>query len=164
LGPEIIKQGALGYVGYNISWTWIADTENGEFVYPDPYTDPYALCFWESANEFWIAMVDGLEFHEALQAMIDRYNAWIDYWFYDNPEDPFSQECIMWLAHDRDGLVALDNCSSYTDQSTCESRGCQWINNSCYSKLPQQKGLATSIVPLIPIIALVGLAFIIMRK
>jgi len=103
LGPAIINNGALAYAGFNISWTWISDNVDG-----DPYEELYGKCFYESANELWVALIDGETFDDAVQRSIDKYNKWIDYWFYENAKDPRSQECIMWLAHDRDGLVAYE--------------------------------------------------------
>lgn len=105
LGPAIMENGGVTYAGYDISWTWISDSDpDGD---NDPYDDPYAFCFWESGNELWMALIDGLEFHKCIDAAIDMYNAWIDYWLYDNPEDPYATECIKWLVHDRNGLVGL---------------------------------------------------------
>jgi len=131
LGPEIMRQGALAYAGFNISWTWLSDSGTDG----DPYEDIYARCFWESANELWIAVCDGVEFHEAIQRSIDKYNEWIDYWFYDNPEDPSSQECIKWLAFDRDGLTAGTDVTDIVEK-----------NNS--------------LVVLIPVLLVVGLAYL----
>lgn len=103
LGPSIVKNGAKAFAGYNISWTWLSEggTEG------DPYEDLYAKCFWESANELWIALLDGESFQNAVQRCIEKYNEWIDYWLFENPEDPYSEDCIMWLIHDRNGLVAF---------------------------------------------------------
>jgi len=103
LGPAIIQNGANAYAGYRISWTWVSDSGSDG----DPYQDLYAKGFYESANELWLALIDGATFEEAVQAAIDRYNWWIDYWFNENPEAPQSQDAIMWLIHDRNGLVAL---------------------------------------------------------
>lgn len=103
LGPAIIKNGATYYAGYNISWTWLSESGTEG----DPYDDIYALGFWESANELWMSICDGLSFSAAVYRCIDMYNQWIEYWLYENPEDPSSEDCIMWLIHDRNGLVAL---------------------------------------------------------
>lgn len=160
LGPKIIENGAIAYAGFNISWTWLGDIDNnGEFIYPDPYNDPYALGFYQSANQLWVSLLDGKTFQEAVQDSINMYDTWIDYWFNDNPQDPYSQECIKWLAHDRDGLVALDQCMAQTTQENCENMGCLWYENACYSELPEKKGGLLFVA--IPIIALVGLAFLV---
>jgi len=103
LGSAIIQNGATAYAGYRISWTWVSDSGSDG----DPYQDLYAKGFYESANELWVALIDGKTFEEAVQAAIDKYNEWIDYWFDENPEAPQSQDAIMWLIHDRNGLVAL---------------------------------------------------------
>lgn len=136
LGPEIIRQGAVAYAGFNISWTWIS----GSGTDGDPYEDRYARGFWESANELWIALIDGASFPEALQASINKYDEWIDYWFYEEPGDPWSQDCIMWLAHNRDGLVGI----------TAEG-----------GVVP---GAGINLVLVIPIIIVVGLAYIALKK
>lgn len=102
LGPSIIENGATSYAGFDISWTWLAEGEPTG----DPYMDWYAKGFWESANELWVAYLEGEAFIATIQRSIDMYNAWIDYW-YDHPEDPSSDDCIMWLIFDRDGLVGI---------------------------------------------------------
>jgi len=129
LGPAIVKAGAKAYAGFNISWTWI--TSSG--ADGDPYDDTYAHGFYESSNELWNALVDGKTMREAVQASIDKYNEWIDYWYYDNPEDPYSQEAMKWLIHDRNGLVFLTICDTLTDEATCKAQGCSWYNNSCHT-------------------------------
>lgn len=138
LGPEMIRQGALAYAGFNISWTWLSDTGTDG----DPYADKYARGFWESANELWMSLCDGMEFRASVQKSVAKYNEWIEYWFYTNPEDPFSQECIKWLAFDRDGLVALDVCDAITDEVQCAEYGCHWYNGHCNSnpQAPIQSG------------------------
>lgn len=159
LGPKIMENGAIGYAGFDISWTWLSRSGTDG----DPYEDPYAICFWESANEFWMALLDGLDFHEAAQKSIDKYNEWIDYWFYENPEDPASQDCMMWLAYDRDGLVAISFCDTLIDQISCETEGCYWYDDACHSVPlpPPRPGIG---VALIPIILIVGVAFIVGTK
>jgi len=167
LGPEIIKKGALAYAGFNISWTWIADEDNdGNFKYQDPYNDPYALCFYESANELWKAIIDGKTFHDAVQQSRDKYDEWIDYWFYDKPQDPYSQECIKWLAHDRDGLISLDACGSINDEQQCIDYGCEWVNDRCMSRETQQTDNGIDINPMIilPIAMIGGLAYLAFKK
>lgn len=159
LGPEIIKQGALAYAGFNISWTWMSDSGTDG----DPYEDIYALCFWESANELWMALLDGAIFEDAVKASVAKYDEWIDYWFYDNPEDPLSQEAIKWLIHDRNGLVSLNICDVIADETECMNLGCHWQENKCYSQLPR-KELGINWALAIPIILVVGLAFIAVKK
>lgn len=106
LGPAIIENGATAYAGYDISWTWLSDSDpDGD---NDPYDDPYALCFWESANELWMALLDGESFDNAMKSAVAKYNEWIDYWMYTNPDDEYAEDCIMWLAHDRNGLVGYE--------------------------------------------------------
>jgi len=114
---------------FNVSWTWVADTdESDEFVYPDPYNDPYAYGFYESANELWKALVDGKTFQEAVQQSINKYDEWIDFWF-DHSSYPLSASCIQYLAYDRDGLVAFISCGAITDEAECLANGCHWHNN-----------------------------------
>ena len=157
LGPEIIRQGALAYAGFNISWTWLSNSGTEG----DPYLDKYAKGFWESAIILWIALCDGLDFRDSVQKSIDKYNEWIDYWFYDNPEDPWSQECIKWLAFDRDGLVALDVCDAITDETQCLEYGCYWYNGVCASSPEKPSTKSGLVIAAIPIIALVGIALIV---
>ena len=124
----------------------------------DPYADRYGRGFWESANELWVALCDGEEFHASVQRSIDKYNQWIDYWYYDNPEDPYAQEAIKWLTYDRDGLVALDVCDAITDQEACLAQECYWYEESCHSApvAPEAGGLA---IAAIPVIMLVGIVY-----
>jgi len=156
LGPAIIQNGALAYAGFNVSWTWLSVSGTDG----DPYDDRYARCFWESANELWIALCDGEEFHDAVQRSVDKYNEWIDYW-YNNPEDPESQSCIMWLAVDRDGLVSLDACDAITDETGCSAHGCYWYDNACHSSSETPHGGGAGWLALVPIIAVVGITFIV---
>jgi len=156
LGLAIMQNGALAYAGFTVSWTWLSasGTEG------DPYADIYARGFWESANELWNALVDGKDFREAVLASIAKYDEWIDYWFYDNPQDPYSQECIKWLAVDRDGLLSLDACDLISDEPSCLQEGCYWYDDICHS-MPQKPtdGGGLSLL-MIPILAIVGIAFI----
>lgn len=134
LGRSIVEAGAETYAGFNISWTWItASGTDG-----DPYDDPYAYGFYESANELWKALVDGKTMEEATQASIDKYNSWIDFWYYDHPDDPYSQEAIKWLLWDRNGLVLLTICDTLTDEKTCEMHGCRWYGDSCHTAVAKE--------------------------
>lgn len=158
LGPAIIQNGGAAYAGYNISWTWITEgTTEG-----DPYIDKYGKCFWESGNELWIALCDGYEFMEAIDKIIEKYNQWIDYWFYTNPDDDYAEECIMWLAYDRDGLIAYNECMLKQTQQECQNAGCYWYNNICNSREPTKSTF--NLIPLIPVIAVIGIAFIVGMK
>jgi len=158
LGPEIINQGALAYAGFNVNWTWIGETDaNDNFSYPDPYNDPYAYGFYESANELWKALVDGKTFQEAIMQSRNKYDEWIDYWYYTNPEDPVSQDCIMWLAHDRDGLVGLDVCDTLTSEEACGTGGCYWYDDCCHSSPVQAEG-GTNWLPIVLAVGVMGLA------
>lgn len=158
LGPEIIRQGALAYAGFNISWTWVAQSENEEFVYFDPYDDPYAYGFYESANELWKALLDGKTFQESVQQSVNKYNEWIDYWYYQNPGDPASQDCIKYLALDRDGLVSLDVCDVQTNQTECEALGCYWINGVCCAS--QVQGGSGNLIPIVLAVGIVGVVVV----
>jgi len=160
LGPEIIRQGALAYAGFNVSWTWLAETDaNDNFVYPDPYDDHYAYGFWDAANELWKSLIEGDSFREAVNRSRAKYDEWIDYWFYVNPGDKHSQDCIKYLALDRDSLVGLDLCDALTDQSTCAEHGCFWYNDSCHS-VPASNGGFNPLL-LAPIVALVGIVLLV---
>lgn len=130
LGPAIIQKGAVAYAGFNISWSWITNNPDG-----DPYDDIYALGFWESANELWVELLNGGTFIQAIQASIARYNWWIDYWW-DNSSDPNSQSCIMWLIHDRDGLVGFLNAD---DETACYQAGGTWIDDICYTHYTEKQ-------------------------
>jgi len=158
LGPEIMNQGAVAYAGFNISWTWISENVDG-----DPYEDLYALGFYQSANELWMALLDGADFIEAVQASIDMYNYWIDYWW-DNPGAPWSQDAIQWLLYDRDGLVALTYCDTIVLQEECETLGCHWYNDACHTMAEHENGGGGNWLLLLPVIAVIGIAFIATKK
>jgi hypothetical protein len=166
LGPEIMKKGALAYAGFNISWTWVADTDvNNNFNYPDPYQDNYAKCFFESANELMVAITKGYSFIEAVQASVAKYNEWIQYWYKDNPSDPASQDCIMWLAHDRDGLVALTICDTIQSENECITAECLWSNNKCMTlEGVEGQHMAINPVMLIPVVLVVSMVFMAFKK
>ncbi len=136
LCSEILDQGGKAAVGYNVTWTYVAlwkDVMNPvEFKYDDPYDDLYAKGFWESANEFTKSLLDGKTIPEAVQACIDKYDEWIDFWF-DHSSYPLSASCIQYLAYDRDGLVAFISCGAITDEAECLANGCHWHNNTCFS-------------------------------
>jgi hypothetical protein len=160
LGPMIMQKGAVAYAGFNISWTWVAETDvNNNFVYVDPYQDKYARGFYESANELMTALCNGYSFIEAVQASVLKYNEWIQYWYEVEPGDPASQDCIMWLAHDRDGLVALTYCDYITEEQACIDAGCTWKNNRCQS-IADGGGIPVSMIALIPVALVVGMVFI----
>jgi len=139
LGPAIIAAGGKSYAGFNISWTWMSDSGTAG----DPYDDIYAKGFYESSNEYWVALIDGYNFGDACQRSIDKYNEWIDYWIYENPGASGAASAITWLAHDRDGLVALGDlsaklleCDEQTTKDDCLAHGCYWWEGSCHSELP----------------------------
>jgi len=101
LGPKIIEYGAISYIGYNEEWAWVSSTTPAG----DPYNDPYAACFFDSASEIIRALVDGCTVGQAVQKSIDKYNAWISYW--EQSEDIYASEIIKWLIWDRDALTQL---------------------------------------------------------
>ena len=159
LGPAIMEQGAVAYAGYDISWTWLSESDPGGDN--DPYDDIYAKGFWESGNELWMALLDGYDFFEALQQTRAMYNEWIEYWLYENPSDPYAEDCIMWLVHDRDGLVGLPSvgCEEYTTEEQCILAGCRWSDGVC---LPKAGGV--SLLAAVAVIAIVGVALIVTKK
>ena len=138
LGPAIIQNGGKAYAGFNISWTWMSSSGTAG----DPYDDWYAKGFYESANELWVALLDGVTFEDALQQSRDKYTEWIDFWY--NTPDPAASSTIKWLLYDRDGLVGLGDmgarllpCSDMETQADCHALGCFWYNGSCHGELPE---------------------------
>lgn len=158
LGSAIIHAGGQQYAGFNISWTWMA---TGGGATGDPYDDKYAYGFYESANELWMAVIDGLPFHKAVQKSIDKYNEWIDYWYNEGASDPYSQDAIKWLAHDRDGLVHLNRCLIHETQSECLADGCYWWDNSCHT---YPKTAENNLLALVPMVSFLGLGIVIARE
>ena len=135
LGPSIINDcGGKAYAGFNVSWTWLANDTNG-----DPYEDPFAYPFFESAMELWIGLLDGLTFGEAIQRSYDKYTEWIEI-----KQAEGNSNSVKWLVHDRDSLVGLGDldaslclCGEYTNRNECVSNGCYWYDNSCNDTLPE---------------------------
>jgi hypothetical protein len=163
LGPMMMQKGALAYAGFNISWTWIAETDaNNNFIYVDPSQDKYAKGFYESANQLMVSLSQGKSFVDAVSDSVAKYNDWIQYWYDVAPGDPSSQDCIMWLAHDRDGLVALTYCDYITSEQACLDADCYWKNNKCQSMLSTPKNL--SVLAFIPVLLVVGIAFIVFKR
>lgn len=141
LGPAIIENGGKAFAGFNISWTWLAEMPPGAIG--DPYGDKYAHGFYESANELWIALIDGYNVEGACQQSVDKYNEWIDYWFGPGSGISGAADAIKWLAYDRDGLVALGDlsarlfeCDKYLNKEDCLANDCFWYNGICTHILP----------------------------
>jgi hypothetical protein len=137
LGPAIITVGGRSYAGFNISWTWMTITGTDG----DPYSDPVGVCFFESANELWKALIDNAIFEDACQQSRDKYTEWIEYWYETGGN--YAASCIRWLLHDRDGLVCLGDmnarltpCTSMLTKDECQNIGCFWYNDSCHGELP----------------------------
>ena len=110
-----------------------------------------------------MALLDGYPFLDAVQAAIDMYTYWIDYWFYENPGAQWSQDAIQWLIYDRDALVGLTFCDTILLEDECVSSGCHWYNGSCHS-LPEGNGVGLNWIFMVPVIALVGIALIATKK
>ena len=128
LGPAMIDAGAISYAGFKDEWTWAGNDPNG-----DPYDDPYARCFYESANELWLALIDGYSFGEAVEHSKNKYDWWIDYWL--NSTDISASTMVGILSTDKDLLVPLgdqtahlleDPCMQRTTSNDCIVNGCYW--------------------------------------
>lgn len=162
LGPAIIANGGRAYAGFDISWAWMTETGTDT----DPYQDRYARGFWESANEVWIALLDGQTITEAAQRSVDKYNEWIDYWIYENPGDPYSEEAIGYLAADRDALTILGDLSArltITEPITegdCLTEGYYWWSGACHTYPPLEPEEGFNWLSVIPVIAIVGITYI----
>jgi hypothetical protein len=143
LGKAMVVDGAEAYAGYIEDWTWAC--EGGTEI--DPYTDKYGKCFFESANQLWIHLIDGYTFGESVQACKDKYDEWISYWFQSS--DPNAPTIIAYLASDRDALMLYGDpnaklgvrtiCDQYENegQQVCENYGCYWWpNGQCRPVMP----------------------------
>lgn len=163
LGPAIIEAGALAYAGFNISWSWIIDPSNPDGTGGDPYEDLYAISMYDSANELWYAVSDGDAFNTAVQRSIDKYTEWIDYWFYENPGAPYSQQCIGILAANRDSLVALYNCEGL-EEPLCHTVGCEWTGTECLNPPSANGNGGIPILLAISLITIIGITFFAVQK
>ncbi len=112
LGPAAIDAGGKTYIGFNISWTWMAQN-----ITADPYDDWYAECFYRSSNECPIALIQGDIVSEAKDRSIAEYNRWIEIWETERSGDPYAAEAIAWLVYDRNGLTVLGDHSATITQT-----------------------------------------------
>ncbi|GAJ02544.1 unnamed protein product, partial [marine sediment metagenome] len=107
LGPAVIDAGGITYIGFNISWTWMAQN-----ITADPYDDWYAEGFYRSSNECPIALIQGDTVSAAEDRSIAEYNRWIEIWETERSGDPYAASAIAWLIYDRDGLTVLGDQSA----------------------------------------------------
>jgi len=107
LGPEAVNQGAITYIGYVVSWTWVSENPT-----VDPYGLPQAEGFYKAANELPIALVQGDMVAIAYNRSIAMYNYWINVWLTERSTWPGAAEVVKWLLFDRDGLAVLGNTSA----------------------------------------------------
>lgn len=113
LGPEMIQKGARNYVGFIIEWSWtFTENDTGGFKYEDPYDDPKAKYFFESANTYPMSRLKNTQPREAYDMTIDAYNYWIDYLF--NSDIKEAGQIIGLLALDRDGTIILGETPTVT--------------------------------------------------
>ena len=145
LGLKIVQDGGKSYAGFMQEWNWLIEGSTDD----DPYYDKYGKCFFESANQLWVAMIDGASFQEAINASMAKYNEWIDYWY--DSGDPNTPMVVGNLAHDRDILMAYgdlnatlemgpDPMNQYTNETDCETNGGYWwADGTCHS-FPEYTG------------------------
>jgi len=107
LGPAVIDAGGITYIGFDISWTWMAAN-----ITADPYNDWYAEGFYRSSNECPIALIQGDTVSVAKDRSIAEYNRWIEIWENERSGDPYAADAIGWLIYDRDGLTVLGDQSA----------------------------------------------------
>ncbi len=101
LGPDLVDKGLKAFVGYTTEFIFTFDPG----YWNDPSSDPRARPFLEPAMVPVRYLVDGRSHLEAYWATVRAYNSWIDR-LYGMPE-PEVADMINYLAHDRDGLIAL---------------------------------------------------------
>ena len=93
---EVLKRyaGGLAFFGYR-----------EEFGFYIGSAEP---AFRESANEGWLRLAEGQPVKEALHAMTEKFDEWLDYYAKgEGRSDPDAPMIASWLIHDRDCLVAL---------------------------------------------------------
>lgn len=94
LGPRIIDAGGLAFFGYR-----------EEFGFYIGSAEP---AFREPANQGWLRLAEGQPVKEALHAMTEKFEEWLDYYARgEGGDDPDAPIIASWLIHDRDCLVAL---------------------------------------------------------
>lgn len=146
LGQGMVTDGADSFAGYTEDWTWAC--EGGTEV--DPYEDKYGKCFFESANQLWISLLDGKSFGVAYQDCLNKYDEWITYWL--NSGDMNAGTIVGYLAGNRNSLVLYGNpnaklgfrstCDEYENvgQTECEGAGCSWWPNGLCRLAPPPEG------------------------
>ena len=101
LGPDLVEKGMNSFIGYMTEFIFMFDYRYQD----DPLDDPRAKPFLESAMVPVEYLLRGRSHLEAYRATVRAYNNWIDR-LYGMPE-PEVADMINYLAHDRDGLIAL---------------------------------------------------------
>ena len=99
LGPKIIEEGAISYVGYVADFYWVVMNPNR------PGGDPYARGFGSATAAVVLTLLRGGDVGQAYNRSIETFDKYIEYW--RNSEDPYAREVIKWLIWDRDATIAL---------------------------------------------------------
>jgi len=94
LGPRIIGAGGLAFFGYREEFGFFLGSAESAFR--------------ESANSGWVKLLEDESVGGALNAMLEKFNEWLDY-YTEGPgsKDPNAPLIGSWLVHDRDCLVVL---------------------------------------------------------
>ena len=99
LGPKIIEQGGIAYIGYSEDFYWIVMDPNR------PGGDLYARGFGSATATVVLTLLRGGTVQAAYKNSVKTFDKYIEYW--RQSEDPFGREIVKWLIWDRDATVAL---------------------------------------------------------
>ena len=99
LGPKIIEQGGVAYIGYSEDFYWIVKNPNR------PGGDPYARAFGSAVVAVPLTLLRGGTVQAAYERSIETFNKYIEHW--RQSEDPYAREMIKFLLWDRDATTTL---------------------------------------------------------
>ncbi|KXB08615.1 hypothetical protein AKJ59_00715 [candidate division MSBL1 archaeon SCGC-AAA385M02] len=97
LGPDMVQKGVKSYIGWTVSFSWIAQDE--------PEVDRYASGFFEAVNVMARMLVNGGSASMAMDASMEVWNRWIDYWAAS--DDDYASLVVQHMVHDRDNQILL---------------------------------------------------------
>jgi len=97
LGPDMVQKGVKSYIGWTVSFSWIAQEK--------PETDKYAPGFFEAVNVMAEVLIAGGSASEAMDASMDVWNRWIDYW--SQSDDDYASLVIQHMVNNRNNQILL---------------------------------------------------------
>jgi hypothetical protein len=85
LGPDLVQNGALAFMGYKDDYAWVADADLSATPWSDPLAAPCLMSVVASLN----VLLDGKTVEEAFQTELDQYSAYAEV-----EDDELVKSCI----------------------------------------------------------------------